>query len=34
LVKYIKEGRSTPGPLQSNDKFEGEWKQTWFMDEI
>ena len=33
LVKYIKDGRSTPGPLQSNDKFEGEWKQTWFMDE-
>jgi arylsulfatase A-like enzyme len=31
LVKYIKDGRSTPGPLQSNDKFEGEWKQTWFM---
>jgi arylsulfatase A-like enzyme len=31
LVKYIKEGRSTPGPIQKNDPFEGEWKQTWFM---
>ncbi|MFT4856125.1 MAG: arylsulfatase A [Algoriphagus sp.] len=32
LTKYIQDGRSTAGPLQSNDKFEGEWKQTWFMD--
>lgn len=31
LIRYIKEGRSTPGPIQKNDPFEGEWKQTWFM---
>ncbi|MFC3878989.1 arylsulfatase [Algoriphagus namhaensis] len=33
LIKYIQEGRSTPGPKQLNDPFDGEWKQTWFMDE-
>jgi arylsulfatase A-like enzyme len=33
LIRYIKEGRSTPGVPQSNDKFEGEWKQTWFMNQ-
>jgi len=32
LIKYIKEGRSTIGPVQLNDNFEGEWTQTWFMD--
>lgn len=31
LIKYIQEGRSTPGPIQANDTFEGEWKQAWFM---
>lgn len=32
LISYIQEGRSTPGPKQSNDDFEGEWKQVWFME--
>jgi arylsulfatase A len=31
LIRYIKEGRSTPGMPQANDPFEGEWKQVWFM---
>lgn len=31
LIKYIQEGRSTPGPIQDNDPFEGEWTQAWFM---
>ncbi|TDQ13710.1 arylsulfatase A-like enzyme [Algoriphagus boseongensis] len=33
LIRYIQEGRSTPGIPQSNDSFEGEWKQVWFMNE-
>ncbi|MEP2298039.1 arylsulfatase, partial [Algoriphagus sp.] len=32
LIKYIKEGRSTPGAQQQNDKVEGEWKQIGFVD--
>ncbi|MHA7131993.1 sulfatase family protein [Algoriphagus namhaensis] len=31
LVQYITNGRSTPGPTQPNDPFEGEWEQTWFI---
>lgn len=31
LIKYIEEGRSTPGKPQENDKIEGEWAQLWFM---
>lgn len=34
LIKYIKEGRSTPGTHQSNDQIEGEWKQVEFMEEF
>ncbi|MFC5627113.1 sulfatase family protein [Algoriphagus winogradskyi] len=33
LSKYIKEGRSTPGAPQQNDKIEGEWKQIGFVEE-
>ena len=33
LIKYIKEGRSTPGAAQQNDPIEGEWKQIGFMEE-
>ncbi|WP_026953077.1 sulfatase family protein [Algoriphagus mannitolivorans] len=33
LIRYIQEGRSTPGIPQSNDPFEGVWKQVWFMNE-
>lgn len=33
LTKYIKEGRSTPGAPQQNDKIEGEWKQIGFVEE-
>ncbi|WP_296698772.1 arylsulfatase [Algoriphagus sp.] len=33
LIKYIKEGRSTPGALQSNDPIEGEWRQISFIEE-
>lgn len=33
LTKYIKEGRSTPGAPQANDKIEGEWKQIGFVEE-
>jgi len=33
LSKYIKEGRSTPGAPQSNDKIEGEWKQIGFVED-
>ena len=33
LSKYIKEGRSTPGTPQQNDKIEGEWKQISFVEE-
>ncbi|MBN3584016.1 arylsulfatase [Algoriphagus aestuarii] len=33
LIKYIKEGRSTPGAPQQNDPIEGEWKQISFMEE-
>ena len=32
LIRYIQEGRSTPGVQQSNDAFEGEWKQIWFVN--
>jgi arylsulfatase A len=32
LSKYIKEGRSTPGAPQQNDKIEGEWKQISFVE--
>ncbi|SFU03369.1 Arylsulfatase A [Algoriphagus locisalis] len=32
LSKYIKEGRSTPGAPQQNDKIEGEWKQIGFVE--
>jgi arylsulfatase A-like enzyme len=32
LSKYIKDGRSTPGAPQQNDKIEGEWKQIGFVD--
>ena len=32
MIRYIKEGRSTPGIPQSNDTYDGEWKQTWFME--
>lgn len=31
LTKYIKEGRSTPGAPQQNDKIESEWKQIGFV---
>lgn len=30
LVKYIEEGRSTPGKPQKNDPIKGEWKQIKF----
>ncbi|MEN2283929.1 arylsulfatase [Algoriphagus sp. SE2] len=33
LIKYIKEGRSTPGVPQQNDPIEGEWKQIGFVEE-
>ena len=33
LIKYIKEGRSTPGAPQQNDPIEGEWKQIGFVEE-
>ncbi|PZX59690.1 arylsulfatase A-like enzyme [Algoriphagus ratkowskyi] len=33
LSKYIKEGRSTPGAPQFNDKIEGEWKQIGFLED-
>lgn len=32
LIRYIQEGRSTPGLPQANDPFEGDWKQVWFME--
>jgi len=32
LSKYIKEGRSTSGAPQQNDKVEGEWKQIGFVE--
>jgi arylsulfatase A-like enzyme len=32
MIRYIKDGRSTPGLPQSNDTYDGEWKQTWFME--
>ena len=32
LSKYIKEGRSTPGTPQQNDKIVGEWKQIVFVE--
>lgn len=32
LVKYIQDGRSTPGKFQANDRMEGDWTQLWFMD--
>ncbi|PZX52587.1 sulfatase family protein [Algoriphagus chordae] len=32
LIKYIKEGRSTPGAPQSNDHIDGEWKQIGFVE--
>lgn len=32
LSQYIRNGRSTPGAPQSNDQFEGNWSQTWFME--
>ena len=32
LSKYILEGRSTPGPKQSNDPIDFEWKQISFID--
>lgn len=32
LIKYIKEGRSTPGAPQSNDQIDGEWKQIGFVE--
>jgi len=31
LIKYIKEGRSTPGTVQKNDE-EHPWKQVEWMD--
>lgn len=33
LIKYIKEGRSTPGAVQQNDPIESEWKQISFIEE-
>ncbi len=33
LVKYITEGRSTPGAIQQNDSIDFEWKQVKFMEE-
>lgn len=32
LIKYIKEGRSTPGLPQKNDAIDFEWKQINFVD--
>lgn len=32
LVKYIQEGRSTPGTPQSNDSIDFEWKQIGFIE--
>ena len=32
LIKYIKEGRSTPGAPQQNDPIEGEWRQIGFVE--
>lgn len=32
LVKYIQEGRSTPGAPQANDRIEADWTQLWFVD--
>ncbi len=34
LIKYITEGRSTPGEIQKNDSIESEWKQIKFIDYI
>ncbi|MEO0340455.1 MAG: sulfatase-like hydrolase/transferase, partial [Bacteroidota bacterium] len=34
LAEYIQKGRSTPGPAQSNDEFEGEWKQIAWMEDL
>lgn len=33
LIKYINEGRSTPGKPQSNDHIDIEWKQVAFMND-
>jgi arylsulfatase A-like enzyme len=33
LIKYIVEGRSTPGLPQENDSIDFEWKQIGFIDE-
>ena len=32
LVKYILEGRSTPGPAQKNDSIDFEWKEIGFIE--
>ena len=33
LIKYITEGRSTPGAQQQNDSIDFEWQQVDFMNE-
>ena len=32
LIRYIRDGRSTPGQPQKNDPITGDWPQTWFME--
>lgn len=32
LIKYITDGRSTPGIVQKDDSIDGEWKQVEFME--
>jgi arylsulfatase A-like enzyme len=33
LIKYIEEGRSTPGTPQKNDEISAPWTQLWFINE-
>ncbi len=33
LVKYIAEGRSTPGAIQKNDSIDFNWKQIEFINQ-
>lgn len=33
LKKQIEDGRTTPGSIQDNDSFEGEWKQIAFIEQ-
>ena len=34
LTKYVKEGRSTPGSVQTNDGEREDWEQLWWMSEV